>query len=65
MENIGRVIDCEICGTPSDVVVKVLRVYLTPEAWDTPASRRVFEDPEIWCNSCITLYPSEVLGPIE
>ena len=38
--------DCENCGTPSVELVRVRRVYLTPESWDTPASRRVLEEPE-------------------
>jgi hypothetical protein len=51
--------DCENCGTPSVELVRVRRVYLTPESWDTPASRRVLEEPEAWCLTCISLYPAD------
>ncbi|MEZ5207225.1 MAG: hypothetical protein R2690_09690 [Acidimicrobiales bacterium] len=27
---------CESCGREDEVVVRVRRMYVTPEAWDTP-----------------------------
>jgi hypothetical protein len=54
--------DCENCGSPSDVLVPVLRVYITPESWDSPGSSRTLDTPEAWCLACISLYPAEVIG---
>jgi hypothetical protein len=46
--------DCENCGSPSEVLVPVLRVYITPETWDSPGSSRTL--------SCVSLYPAEIIG---
>ena len=31
---------CESCGRDDDDLVLVRRLYVTPEAWDTPGKRR-------------------------
>ena len=51
---------CENCGIADDELVRVRRVYVVPETWDTPASRTVVEPPEHWCIPCATQYPCEV-----
>ena len=35
------------------------RVYVTPEAWDTPAKTEVVDEVEHWCFVCRTHYPHE------
>ena len=50
---------CENCGIPDDELLLVRRIYLVPETWDTPASKTVVEDPELWCISCASQYPCE------
>ncbi len=54
---IGR---CESCGRDEDDVVLVRRLYVTPEAWDTPG-KVVVGDEELWCDVCRTHYPHELL----
>ncbi|MFM7616821.1 MAG: hypothetical protein ACKO72_05100 [Actinomycetes bacterium] len=54
--------DCENCGSPSEVLVSVLRVYITPESWDAPGSSRTLDTPEAWCLPCVSMYPAEVIG---
>ncbi|MGI8796383.1 MAG: hypothetical protein ACR2IR_07395 [Acidimicrobiia bacterium] len=53
---------CENCAFPDEELVLVRRVYLTPEAWDRPASARVVEEAELWCVSCRSHYPNEPVG---
>lgn len=50
---------CENCGVPDDELVLVRRVYVTPEAWDTPGSVRIEDGGELWCISCTSQYPNE------
>jgi hypothetical protein len=39
-------------------LVLVRRVYVTPEAWDSPdATARVVAETELWCVSCMSQYP--------
>jgi hypothetical protein len=52
---------CENCATPDEELVLVRRVYVTPESWDTPASEQVVEIPELWCISCLSQYPHDVV----
>ncbi len=51
---------CESCGREDEVVVRVRRMYVTPEAWDTPERVEV-ADEELWCFSCRTHYPHEAI----
>ncbi|HEX5265228.1 MAG TPA: hypothetical protein VFW24_00490 [Acidimicrobiales bacterium] len=52
---------CENCGGEDDELVVVRRIYLVPEAWDTPGSRTTVDQDELWCFSCRSLYPHEVV----
>jgi len=52
---------CENCAVVDDELVLVRRVYVTPESWDQPASYRVVEEPELWCISCMSQYPHELV----
>jgi hypothetical protein len=52
---------CENCGMPDDELVLVRRVYVVPPSWDTPGSQTVIAEPELWCISCISQYPCEVV----
>lgn len=52
---------CENCGGEDDELVVVRRIYVVPEAWDTPGSRTRVEEEELWCFSCRSLYPHEVV----
>ncbi len=56
---------CENCATPDDELVLVRRVYVTPERWDTPGSEQVVDMPELWCISCLSQYPHDVVDPDE
>ncbi len=51
---------CDSCGFATTELWDVHRVYLTPEAWDTPGSVKVLEDVEHWCFACRSHYPHEV-----
>ena len=55
---------CDSCGS-HDVydVVRVHRVYVTPEAWDTEGKVEVVDEVERWCFPCRTSYPHEELDP--
>ena len=46
---------------PDEELVLVQRIYLTPETWDAPAAKTVVEEPELWCVSCCSQYPNEVV----
>ena len=51
---------CESCGRDEDDLLLVRRLYVTPEAWDTPG--KVEEgDLEKWCFVCRTHYSHEVV----
>ena len=52
---------CENCGIPDDELVLVRRIYVVPPSWDAPASQRVIAEPELWCVSCISQYPCEIV----
>lgn len=52
---------CENCAGEDDELVLVRRVYVVPEAWDTAGSRTTVEQDELWCFSCRSLYPHEVV----
>jgi hypothetical protein len=49
---------CENCARADEELVLVRRVYVTPEAWDSPdATARVVDETELWCVSCMSQYP--------
>ena len=48
---------CDSCGRDDDPVEVVHRVYVTPEAWDSPGREEVVETTERWCFVCRTHYP--------
>ena len=50
---------CENCARDDDELATVKRVYVVPEAWDTPGSTTRMPDPELWCFSCRSMYPHE------
>ena len=52
---------CENCAFPDEELALVRRVYVTPETWDTPASQQVVDELELWCVSCRSQYPHEVV----
>lgn len=59
---------CESCGDAGVELVRVRRLYVTPESWDQAA--RVDEaSEERWCYVCRTHYPHHELddtgAPIE
>ena len=56
---------CENCAVVDDELLLVRRVYVTPEAWDRPASYQVMDPPELWCISCMSQYPHELVGDEE
>ncbi len=52
---------CESCGRVEEDVIEVIRLYVTPETWETP--EQVAEGaPELWCFVCRTHYPHRVPG---
>jgi len=52
---------CENCGISDDELVCVRRVYLVPPSGDTPAPPTVVAEPEVWCFSCVSQYPCEIV----
>lgn len=57
----GDVATCESCGGDGPVE-PVVRMWVTPEAWDREGSVRE-GDRELWCLACRTHYPHrEVLA---
>lgn len=50
---------CDSCGRDEDDLVEVHRVYVVPEAWDTPGSEKTLTEVERWCFSCRTHYPHQ------
>jgi hypothetical protein len=46
---------------PDDELVPVRRVYVTPETWDQAGSRDVQDEVEMWCMSCMSQYPHQVV----
>lgn len=53
---------CENCAVEDDELVLVHRVYVTPETWDQPGDSKVQPEPELWCVSCATQYPCELVA---
>jgi hypothetical protein len=53
---------CESCGRDDEELVRVRRLYVTPESWDQPGKVEQ-GDEEQWCFVCRTHYPHEELGP--
>lgn len=51
---------CENCGGRDADVIAVHRLYVVPEAWDTPGSVTKVADVERWCFPCRSMYPHEV-----
>jgi hypothetical protein len=54
--------NCESCGREDEEVEDVRRVYVTPEAWDTPGRVDVVDEIERWCFACRSLYPHQEVG---
>jgi hypothetical protein len=52
---------CENCGFVDDELLLVRRVYVVPETWDQAGSETVVEEPELWCVSCCSQYPHDVV----
>lgn len=50
---------CTSCGRDDEEVDAVHRVYVTPEAWDTPGAVDVQTEVEYWCFACRTQYPHQ------
>lgn len=48
---------CDSCGREEPELTAVHRVYVTPEAWDTPERVDVLPGVERWCFACTTHYP--------
>ena len=46
-------------------LVLVRRVYVVPETWDQAASETVVPEPELWCVSCCSQYPHDVVDDDE
>jgi hypothetical protein len=59
VDDVGR---CDSCGDDGVEVVRVHRIYVTPEDWDTEEKVEVLDEVETWCFPCRTSYPHEVLG---
>jgi hypothetical protein len=57
------VLTCDSCGFDADELWAVHRVYVTPEAWDTPGSEKVLDDVEQWCFACLSHYPHQPVEP--
>jgi hypothetical protein len=51
---------CENCAREDDELIAVRRIYVIPEAWDTPGSSRIVDAVELWCFSCRSMYPHQV-----
>ncbi len=52
---------CENCAFPDEELALVRRIYVTPESWDRPGSHQVVEESELWCVSCRSQYPHELV----
>jgi hypothetical protein len=52
---------CENCAREDDDLMLVHRLYVTPEAWDTPGSTTRVDETELWCFSCRSQYPHEAV----
>lgn len=58
-------LSCDNCGASDDTLVRVRRVYVVPETRDAPGSAAVLPDPELWCVSCCSQYPHELVAEDE
>lgn len=47
---------CDSCGR-DDRLETVRRLYVVPEAWDTPGSVTEADGTEAWCFTCRSMYP--------
>lgn len=54
---------CENCAREDDDLVLVNRTYVVPERWDTAASTTTMPEGELWCFSCRSMYPHQVVEP--
>ena len=54
---------CENCAREDDDLVLVNRMYVVPERWDTAGSTTTMPEGELWCFSCRSIYPHEVVEP--
>jgi hypothetical protein len=52
---------CENCAVVDEELVLVRRVYVTPGAWDREESYEIVDPPELWCVSCVSQYPHELV----
>lgn len=52
---------CESCAREDDDLVVVRRTYVVPESWDAEGSSTTLPDGELWCFSCRSVYPHEVV----
>ena len=52
---------CENCARDDDDLVVVRRTYVVPESWDTAGSSTTEEAAELWCFTCRSMYPHEVV----
>jgi hypothetical protein len=50
---------CDSCGRDDEKVVRVHRVYVTPETWDTEGKVDVVDEIEHWCFACRSHYPHQ------
>jgi hypothetical protein len=59
----ARLVDrvCENCTFPDEELALVRRAYVTPESWDTKSEIRVLDDTELWCMSCRSQYPHQLV----
>ena len=58
-DSVLDVATCDSCGRDETELVEVHRVYVVPEAWDTPGSEKTLTEVERWCFSCRTHYPHQ------
>jgi len=52
---------CESCGSIDEPLLLVQRLYVTPEAWDSPGEVRLAGE-EWWCIVCRSHYPHQPPG---
>jgi hypothetical protein len=52
---------CENCAREDDDLVVVHRLYVVPEDWDRPRSVTRVDEAELWCFSCRSMYPHEIV----
>jgi hypothetical protein len=50
---------CASCGRHDEDTTAIYRVYVTPEAWDTPGRVTRLDEVEQWCFACRSSYPHE------